>query len=150
MTDDSLMSQLDEAISKQTKELGLELKGNASDVFSDDEPQILFLGTSSMKPTHYRGASGVYYFGKGGAVLMDSAEGSYGQLWDHFGTKAKVDEVLIKTVCIFITHIHGDHQLGIIKMMQERDILLSSIEEKTPMFVVLPLPMIEWVSTYQA
>jgi ribonuclease BN (tRNA processing enzyme) len=71
-------------------------------------------------------------------------------LWDHFGTKAKVDEVLIKTVCIFITHIHGDHQLGILKMMQERDILLSSVEEKTPMFVVLPLPMIEWVSTYHA
>jgi ribonuclease BN (tRNA processing enzyme) len=56
----------------------LELKGNASDVFSDDEPQILFLGTSSMKPTQYRGASGVFYFGKTGAVLMDSAEGSYG------------------------------------------------------------------------
>ena len=40
---------------------------------------------------------------------MDSAEGSYGQLWDHFGTKKRVDEVLLKTRVIFITHIHGDH-----------------------------------------
>jgi ribonuclease Z len=57
---------------------------------------------------------------------MDSAEGSYGQLWDHFGNKKAVDNVLLKTRVIFITHIHGDHQLGILKMMQERDILLSN------------------------
>jgi ribonuclease BN (tRNA processing enzyme) len=42
------------------------------------EAQLLFLGTSSMKPTQYRGASGIYYFGENGAVLMDCAEGSYG------------------------------------------------------------------------
>ena len=52
------------------------------DLFTSDDAQILFLGTSSMKPVGYRGASAVYYFGRDGAVLMDSAEGSYGQLWD--------------------------------------------------------------------
>ncbi len=52
------------------------------DLFTSEDAQILFLGTSSMKPVGYRGASAVYYFGKDGAVLMDSAEGSYGQLWD--------------------------------------------------------------------
>jgi ribonuclease BN (tRNA processing enzyme) len=31
--------------------------------------------------------------------------------------------------CIFITHIHGDHQLGVLKMMLERDILLPKKEE---------------------
>jgi hypothetical protein len=46
-----------------------------------------------MKPCHYRGASAIYYFcpDNKGAVLMDSAEGSYGQIFDHFGTKEKVD-----------------------------------------------------------
>ena len=34
------------------------------DVFQSDEPQILFLGTASMKPTPYRGASAIYYFTK--------------------------------------------------------------------------------------
>jgi ribonuclease BN (tRNA processing enzyme) len=52
---------------------------------------------------------------------MDAAEGSYGQICDHFGNKQAVDEVLLKTQFVFITHIHGDHQLGILKIMHERD-----------------------------
>jgi ribonuclease BN (tRNA processing enzyme) len=28
---------------------------------------------------------------------------------------------------IFITHIHGDHQLGVIKIMYERDKILKSM-----------------------
>ena len=40
---------------------------------------------------------------------MDCAEGSYGQLMDHFQTKERVDEVLSKLKVVFITHIHGDH-----------------------------------------
>lgn len=81
---------------------------------------------------------------------MDSAEGSYGQLWDHFGCKELVDEVLLKTRVIFITHIHGDHQLGILKMMQERDIL-SSLQEpalRTKMFIAVPTPMMDWMRVY--
>jgi ribonuclease BN (tRNA processing enzyme) len=40
---------------------------------------------------------------------MDCAEGSYGQLYDHFGVKEKVDETLEKLRVVFITHMHGDH-----------------------------------------
>lgn len=40
---------------------------------------------------------------------MDCAEGSYGQLYDHFNDKARVDDALLKTKVVFITHIHGDH-----------------------------------------
>ncbi len=82
-----------------------------------------------MRPMQMRGASAIYYFGKNGALLMDSAEGTYGQLWDHFGEKSKVDEVLFKTRVMFITHIHGDHQLGILKMIYERDSLLDMMAE---------------------
>jgi hypothetical protein len=53
-------------------------KSTTPDIFQTDEPQILFLGTASMKPTPYRGASAIYYFTKQGCLLMDSAEGSYG------------------------------------------------------------------------
>ena len=42
------------------------------------EPQLLFLGTSSMKPTQHRGASAIYLFNKSAGLLMDVAEGTYG------------------------------------------------------------------------
>ncbi len=103
-----------------------------------------------MRPMQMRGASAIYYFGKNGALLMDSAEGTYGQLWDHFGEKSKVDEVLLKTRVMFITHIHGDHQLGILKMIYERDSLLDMLpeNERTKTFIVVPQPMISWMQTY--
>lgn len=44
---------------------------------------------------------------------MDCGEGTLGQLWDHFDDLSKVNEVLSKTRCIFISHFHGDHCLGL-------------------------------------
>jgi hypothetical protein len=43
-----------------------------------------------MKPTLHRGASAIYVFNRDAALLMDVAEGSYGQLYDHFVTKERV------------------------------------------------------------
>lgn len=99
-----------------------------------------------MKPTTYRGASAIYVLHKGHGILMDTAEGSYGQIWDHFGNKSIVDDVVLRTRAVFITHIHGDHQLGILKFMNERDILLQQDGiEKTKLYVVTPTPMMAWM-----
>ena len=100
-----------------------------------------------MKPTPYRNASAIYFFNKESALLMDCAEGSYGQIFDHFGTKEKVDSVLLFTRVIYITHLHGDHQLGLLKIMQERDKLLCTLPEnmKSKLYVAIPTPMLEWI-----
>lgn len=60
---------------------------------------------------------------------MDCGEGAYAQIYDHFGIKSVVDEVVLKTRIVFITHIHGDHQLGILKLMSERDKLLAELPQ---------------------
>ena len=70
-----------------------------------------------MKPTLYRNPSAIYFFNKESALLMDCAEGSYGQIFDHFGSKEKVDRVLLKTWVIYITHLHEDHHSGLLKIM---------------------------------
>jgi ribonuclease Z len=90
---------------------------------------VLFLGTISMKPTMYRAASAVYLFVKGKGILLDCAEGSYGQLLDHFQSTAEAEGAIERLRVVFITHIHGDHQLGIIKILAERDRLLRRIYE---------------------
>jgi ribonuclease BN (tRNA processing enzyme) len=76
---------------------------------------------------------------------MDVSEGTYGQLWDHFSDKAKVDEVLLKTRAIFITHMHGDHCLGIGKIMHERDQLVQPMS--CPVYIVIPPTIWDWVDS---
>ena len=95
-----------------------------------EEPQILFLGTSSMKPSQHRGASAIYIFNKNAGILMDVAEGTYGQLYDHFQTKEAVSKLLLRTTIIAITHIHGDHCFGIYKILLERDRALRQVPEE--------------------
>ena len=103
-----------------------------------------------MRPGSHRGPSAIYMFHKGHGILMDSAEGSYGQLYDHFGgEKEVIDKILIKTRVVFITHIHGDHQLGILKVLHERDQLMSEEgEAENKIYVVTPSPMMSWMEAF--
>jgi len=121
------------------------------DTDSESEPVVLFLGTVSMKPTQYRSASAILLFLKGHGLLMDCAEGSYGQLLDHFQSVDRVNEVLLKMRAVFITHIHGDHQLGVIKIMLERDRLVDaqgpSRDPNNKLFVVAPSIMLDYLET---
>lgn len=78
-------------------------------------------------------------------MLLDCAEGSYGQMLDHFGEKG-IDEALLSTRVVFITHIHGDHQLGVLRIMSERDKLATS--ESGKLFVVAPTTMLEWLTLF--
>ena len=70
------------------------------------------------------------------------------QIWDHFGSKEYVDKVLLKTKVAFITHIHGDHQLGILKIMYERDQILEKFDENEKLYVVTPTPMMSWMELF--
>ena len=115
-----------------------------------DEPQILFLGTVSMRPSMFRNSSAIYIFSQDGALLMDCSEGTYQQMFDHFGTKVNVDQVILKTKVVFITHMHGDHQLGILKIMYERDKLMRKkpSNQRTKLFIALPTLMRNWMEVF--
>jgi ribonuclease Z len=78
---------------------------------------------------------------------MDCAEGSYGQIYDHFQTKDKISEALRKLRVVFITHIHGDHQLGIIKIMSEREKLFTAPDLNDKLYVVIPTPMLDYIDS---
>ena len=47
---------------------------------------------------------------------------------------------------MFITHIHGDHQLGILKLLAERDKLVN--KDSSVLYVVTPSPMMEWMQEF--
>jgi ribonuclease Z len=95
-----------------------------------------------MKPGNYRGASAIYYVHKQRGILMDCAEGSYGQLFDHLGSEERTSDALLKTKVVFITHMHGDHQLGILKILHERDNLINEETKKFgKIYAVIPSPL---------
>ncbi len=59
-----------------------------------------------------------------GNILLDAGEGTWGQLARLFGTdKAapnNVWDVLRNTKCIFASHIHGDHHMGLSTILRKR------------------------------
>ena len=115
---------------------------------ADDDIVVSFLGTISMKPSKYRGASAILLQYQGTNILMDCAEGSYSQMMDHFGEGSKLDAAILGLRLIFITHLHGDHQLGIIKVLSERDKLVGG-DKKEKIFAVVPYVMLPWLNEFR-
>lgn len=60
----------------------------------------------------------------GGNLLLDCGEGTWGQLVRLFGDdpacSSGVWEELRKLKCIFLSHVHGDHHIGVAKLLAMR------------------------------
>ena len=66
---------------------------------------LVFLGTSGAVPTAQRGPSGLLLIRGGERLLFDCGEGTQRQLMRSVG--------LARISRIFLTHLHGDHYLGL-------------------------------------
>ena len=132
---------------------------------SRSEFEVTFLGTGAAVPSKYRNVTGLYVnlFDRGG-LLMDcgkrlarcqhgghvrahgpvvpgippAGEGSYGQLKRRFGSVAG-DDLLCSLRCIWISHIHADHHVGLPALLAARTRLLGP--DCPPLLVLGPRPL---------
>ncbi|KAI9310318.1 beta-lactamase-like protein [Dichotomocladium elegans] len=88
-----------------------------SEPFPGDDVQIITLGTGSSVPSKYRNVSAtLVQIPKEGSVMLDAGEGTFGQMMRRFGLD-KVQDELNNLQCIFVSHLHADHHIGVIHLL---------------------------------
>ena len=119
-------------------------------------PKVTFLGTSSMKPGKFRNVSAILIENKVNSsskyILFDCGEGTFQQIYEKFG-KEITSKILLNINLIAISHKHGDHMLGLMKLIKEIDKLLIEIKldrnkiinEKVYIYIVVPSTIIDFV-----
>ena len=93
-------------------------------------------------------------FVKSYGIIMDWWESSFGQIYDHFNDIKTIQQLLKNLKWVFITHLHGDHHIGTLKLLSERDKaiceMLSSEEitknkENLKIYLVIPNVLNDWM-----
>ncbi|KAF1328514.1 Zinc phosphodiesterase elac protein 2, partial [Globisporangium splendens] len=118
--------------------------------------RITFLGTGCAIPSKYRNVTGMYLEIERNAatavseetkawdgMMLDCGEGSFGQLYRYAnGDMVRVHALVNNLKCIWISHNHADHHLGLLRMLSERS------DATAPLMILGPTPVEYWLKEY--
>lgn len=122
--------------------------------------RITTLGTAASLPSRYRNVSStmISIDVKGGegvngrhcprGILLDAGEGTYGQMTRSFPEEELLD-ILAGLECIFISHMHADHHLGVVRILIERERAIKGLAndiERRRLFIVGPTQYWTWLT----
>eukprot|EP00210_Caulerpa_lentillifera_P001052 g1015.t1 len=124
----------------------MRMKHQKNSKIAPNELEITFLGTGASIPSKYRNVTGIYldFFDKG-SMLLDCGEGSYGQLIRRFG-KDQAEQAIKKLKCIWISHIHADHHIGLPTILMQRQKLVD--RNDPPLLIIGPPPLYPTMQCY--
>ncbi|CAH1794270.1 unnamed protein product, partial [Owenia fusiformis] len=110
-------------------------------------PEIVFLGTGSAVPNKARNVSAILvHMSKEQTILLDSGEGTAGQIYRHYANKA--NSVLRRLSCLYVSHMHADHHLGLITLVKARkEAFKEKNKDVTPLLIVGPWNLRRWFNS---
>ena len=113
------------------------------------ETSLTFLGTGAASPSKYRNVSGILlHTADGRHMLLDCGEGTLSQLYTCFGCQ-QAEAVLRNLSAVFISHIHGDHHLGLIRIIQrQRELRRRTRGRGHDLVVIGPSLLAKWLGEY--
>ncbi|WFD24287.1 ribonuclease Z [Malassezia equina] len=108
-----------------------------------DHVEFITLGTGSSVPSKYRNVlSTLVHVPNEGYIILDAGESTYYQMarrfgpgrdgWGAPGSGQGIESVLSQLTMLFVSHIHGDHHMGVVRLLLERRKLAPS----SPLFLV--------------
>ncbi|XP_022651975.1 zinc phosphodiesterase ELAC protein 2-like isoform X2 [Varroa destructor] len=107
-------------------------------------PLVTFFGTGSAIPSKDRNVSGILLTTKPSShILLDCGEGTWGQMIRHYGPE-DAEKVLKNLKCVYVSHMHPDHHLGLISIIKER----IELGVKTRLRVLGPPELRTWLDLY--
>ncbi|PWZ03741.1 hypothetical protein BCV70DRAFT_154570 [Testicularia cyperi] len=139
--------------------------GMAAAVDPKDDLLVTTLGTGSAAPSKYRNViSTLIQTPRSGNILLDAGESTYGLLRRKFGCRRDgdgdgdadpsgalrgqdVDEILRELRVLFISHIHADHHIGLVRILLERRRLRRGCRQ--PLYLVATSFVHTYLQEYQ-
>ncbi|CAH3997795.1 unnamed protein product [Pieris brassicae] len=111
-------------------------------------PKVVFLGTGSCIPSKTRNTSGiVLQIDENRSMLLDCGEGTFNQLVRFYGPK-RVNTFLRSLKAIFVSHLHADHHIGLMGVLQGRRHALDEISSDDTLYLLAPGQIVTWLSKY--
>jgi len=99
--------------------------------------KVIFLGTSGSMPTPQRGSSSVVVRRGRELLMFDCGEGTQRQMVKaHIGFQ--------RPMKIFISHLHGDHVLGLPGMLQS----MSLMRREKPLHIYGPTGLVDYIKAF--
>ncbi|XP_003385508.2 PREDICTED: zinc phosphodiesterase ELAC protein 2-like [Amphimedon queenslandica] len=119
-------------------------------LFNSSRTKITFLGTGASNLSITRNVSSILlHLPSGAFMLLDAGEGTLSQLYMCFGSTL-ADEVLRNLKCIFVSHMHNDHHLGVTGILQKIQKLSGSSINDDSVLVVGPRHLSDWLLNYSS
>ncbi|GLE03815.1 hypothetical protein PINS_up012726 [Pythium insidiosum] len=144
--------------------------------------RVTFLGTGCAIPSKYRNVTGIHLeFPDDGdsdtntnskssdstsdnsadedvawsGMMLDCGEGSLGQLYRCTnGDERRLQTLVRRLKCVWISHNHADHHLGLLRLLSYRQSLGQNVdgerEALSPLMVIGPTPVEHWLKEYAA